>query len=144
MFYVYKWYYLSEDINLFFSFTFFFFGKLCIKLFPLTYFSVYLFEFLSLHCPSSCLGLYTYKSATKSLLEVPCSLSGSSVHGILQARILEWVVIPFSRRSSQPRDRTQVSHIAGGFFTILAMREAQEYWSEQPMPSSADLPDPGI
>ena len=40
-----------------------------------------------------------------------------TVHGILQARILEWVAIPFSRGSSQPRDQTQVSHIAGGFFT---------------------------
>ena len=39
------------------------------------------------------------------------------IHGILQARILEWVVFPFSRESSQPRDRTQVSCIAGGFFT---------------------------
>ena len=38
------------------------------------------------------------------------------VHGILQARILEWVAFPFSRGSSQPRDQTQVSHIAGGFF----------------------------
>ena len=40
-----------------------------------------------------------------------------TVHGILQARILEWVAFPFSRRSSQPRDQTQVSHIAGEFFT---------------------------
>jgi len=40
-----------------------------------------------------------------------------TVHGILQARILEWVAFPFSRGSSQPRDGTQVSHIAGGFFT---------------------------
>ena len=40
-----------------------------------------------------------------------------TVHGILQARILEWVAFPFSKGSSQPRDRTQVSHIAGGFFT---------------------------
>ena len=40
-----------------------------------------------------------------------------TVHGILQARILEWVAFPFSRGSSQPRDRTQVSHIAGGFYT---------------------------
>jgi len=39
------------------------------------------------------------------------------VHGILQARILEWVAIPFFRGSSQPRDQTQVSSIAGGFFT---------------------------
>ena len=47
-----------------------------------------------------------------------CSPPGSSVHRILQARILEWVAIPFSRGSSQPRDRTQVSCIAGRFFTI--------------------------
>ena len=39
------------------------------------------------------------------------------VHGILQARILEWVAFPFSRGSSQPKDRTQFSHIAGRFFT---------------------------
>ena len=48
----------------------------------------------------------------------------SSVHGILQAIILEWVAIPFSRRSSQPRDRTQVSCTVGGFFTVWATREA--------------------
>ena len=48
---------------------------------------------------------------------VDCSLPGSSVHGILQARILEWVADPFSRESSQSRNRTQVSCIIGGFFT---------------------------
>ena len=47
----------------------------------------------------------------------------SSVHGILQATILEWVTLPFSKRFSQPRDRTQVSHIAGRFFTIWAISE---------------------
>ena len=52
-----------------------------------------------------------------------------TVHSILQARILEWVVFPFSRGSSQPRDRTQVSWIAGSFFTSWATKEAQEYWS---------------
>ena len=46
-----------------------------------------------------------------------CDSMDYTVHGILQARILEWVAFPFSRGSSQPRDRTQVSHIAGGFFT---------------------------
>ena len=46
------------------------------------------------------------------------------VHGILQARILEWVAIPFSKGSSQPRDQTQVSCIAGRFFTSWATREA--------------------
>ena len=50
-----------------------------------------------------------------------CSLPGSSVHGILQARILKWV--PYSRRSSQPRDWTQVSCIAGRFFTSWPTRE---------------------
>ena len=44
---------------------------------------------------------------------------GYTVHGILQARILEWVAFPFSRGSSQPRELIQVSHIAGGFFTNL-------------------------
>jgi len=44
-----------------------------------------------------------------------CSQSGSFVHGILQVRILEWVVISFSKGSSQPRGQTQVSHIAGRF-----------------------------
>jgi len=48
-----------------------------------------------------------------------------TVHGILQARILEWVTLPFSRESSQPRDQTQVSHTAGGFFTISVTWEAQ-------------------
>ena len=51
---------------------------------------------------------------------VDCSPPGSSVHGILQARILEWVFIPFSRGSSWPRDQTQVSCIAGDFFTDWA------------------------
>ena len=53
-----------------------------------------------------------------------CSPPGSSVLGILQARILKWVSVPFSRGSSWPRDQTQVSCIAGRFFTIWATREA--------------------
>ena len=51
---------------------------------------------------------------------VDCSPPGFSVHGILQARILEWIAIPFSRGSSQPGDRIQVSCIAGRFFTVWA------------------------
>ena len=53
-----------------------------------------------------------------------CSPPGSHVHGILQARILEWVGMPSSRWSSQPRDQTQVFCIASGFFTIWATRDA--------------------
>ena len=67
-----------------------------------------------------------------------------TVHGILQARMLEWVAFPFSRGPSQPRAWTLVSHIAGGFFTNWDIRNAQEYWSGYPIPSPADLPDPGI
>ena len=54
-----------------------------------------------------------------------CSPPGSSVHGILQARILEWVATPASRESSQPRDQNLVSCVAGRFFTVWATREAQ-------------------
>ena len=49
------------------------------------------------------------------------------VHGILQARILEWVAAPFSRGSSQPRDGTQVSHIAGRIIYQLSYQEAPKY-----------------
>ena len=57
---------------------------------------------------------------------VDCSLPGSSVHGILQARILEWVAISFSRGSSRPRDGTQVSRIGGRCFNLWATGEAQD------------------
>ena len=54
-----------------------------------------------------------------------CDPMDCIIHGILQARILEWVAYPFSRGSSQPRDQTQVSRIAGRFFTSWATMEAQ-------------------
>ena len=54
-----------------------------------------------------------------------CNPTDYRVHGILQARILEWVAFPFSRGPSQPRNGTQVFRIAGGFFTSWATREAQ-------------------
>ena len=53
-----------------------------------------------------------------------CGLPGSSVHGILQARKMEWVAIPFSREFSQPRDQIQVSFIAGRFFIFWATSKA--------------------
>ena len=53
------------------------------------------------------------------------SLSGSSVHGIFQARVLEWIAISFSRGSSQPRNRTWVSHIAGRCFTVWATKNGE-------------------
>ena len=71
-----------------------------------------------------------------------CSLPGSSVHGILQTRILEWVAVPFSKGSSQPRDWTWVSCIAGRLFTIWASREAQVYCIGYHV-LQQDLPRPG-
>ena len=59
---------------------------------------------------------------------VDCSPPGFSIHGIPQARILEWVAISFSRGSSSPRDQTQVSRIAGLCFNLWATREA--YFTE--------------
>ena len=67
------------------------------------------------------------------------SSPGSSVHGISQARILEWVAISFSRGSSWPRDGTQVFWIAGRFFTVWATREAQNVPSH-PSDSFSFLP----
>ena len=55
----------------------------------------------------------------------PHGLPGSSVHGIFQARVLDWVAISLSRGSSRPRDQTRVSHTAGRRFTIWATRKAQ-------------------
>ena len=57
---------------------------------------------------------------------IVCSLWGSSVHGISQARILEWVAISFSRGSSWPRDQTWVSCIVGRHFTVWATREIEQ------------------
>ena len=93
-----------------------------------------------------------------------CSLSGSSVHGILQARILEWVAISFSKGSSWPRDWTWISSTSGRLFTVWATRKAkkiiltpiiakvplsiefsrQESWSGLPCRPPGDIPNPGI
>ena len=58
------------------------------------------------------------QSCTTLCDSMDCSLPGSSIHRILQARILEWVAIPFPRGSSQPRDQTQVSCTVNRFFTV--------------------------
>ena len=85
-----------------------------------------------LHCPVGSLTLVPsgkLMSESESESEVAqscptlcdpmdCSLSGSSVHGIFQARMLEWIAISFSRGSSQPRNQTRVSHIVGRHFTV--------------------------
>ena len=75
-----------------------------------------------------CAGYLSEVKVTQSCLSL-CNPMDYTVPGILQARILEWVTFPFYRGASQPRDRTQVSSLAGRFFTSWATREAQEYWS---------------
>ena len=75
----------------------------------LFYLATFLLLLLCALVTQSCLTLYD---------PMDCSPTGSSIHGISQARILEWVALPFSRGSSQPRDRTQVFCIAGRLFTI--------------------------
>ena len=74
----------------------------------------------------------------------PCDPMDYTVHGILQARMLERVALPFSRGFPQARDWTQVSHIVGRFFTVWATREAHKYWSGYPIPPPGDLPNSRI
>ena len=81
-------------------------------------------HFLLQNLSSICWKWMTVK-VTQSCLTL-CNPMDYTVHGILQARILEWVTFPFSKGSSQPRDRTQASHTASGFFTSWATREAHK------------------
>ena len=108
--------------------------------FPAWWIPAFLLTISSLTNP--CISSYIYsewtacqpKSESESLVAqscltlcnpMDCSLPGSSFRGIFQAIVLEWVAISFSRGSSWPRNRTQVSHIVGRRFTIWATREYQ-------------------
>ena len=79
-------------------------------------------------CVSVCVCTYACVLVIQSCLtlcdHMDCSLTGSSVHGTLQARILEWVATPFTRGSSWPRDQTRVFCIADRFFTNWVTKEA--------------------
>ena len=68
--------------------------------------------------------IWTWKVKVVQSCPTLCYPMDNTVHGILQARLLEWVAFPLSRGSSQPKDQIQVSRIAGGFFTSWATREA--------------------
>ena len=76
-------------------------------------------------CCLSILHMCSASSLTVQLFTTPWTIAHQAplFVGILQARILKWVAIPSSRGSSQPRDRTHVSHITGGFFTVWITRE---------------------
>ena len=89
-------------------------------------FTIALFKELSIFYLIQTLSEVKWSEVTQSCLTlcdpVDCSLRGSLIHGILQAGILEWIAISFSRGSSWPRDRTWVSHVTGRCFTIWATR----------------------
>ena len=70
-----------------------------------------------------------------------CDPMDYTIHGILQARILEWVAVPFSRGSSNPGIKPRSPTLQAD---SLPAREAQEYWSKYPIAYPVDLPDPGI
>ena len=72
----------------------------------------------------SFVSIVFHKVKVAQLCPVVCNPMDYTVHGILQARVLEWVAFPFSRGSFQPRNRTQVSRIAGGFFTSWDTKES--------------------
>ena len=76
--------------------------------------------------------IYTRVSISQSCLTLwdplDCSLPGSSIHGIFQARILEWIAISFSRGSSRPSHRIQVSLVAGALFTLYLLSYQGSPW----------------
>ena len=76
-------------------------------------------------CSALCGDLHEVAQSCLTLCDpMGCSLPGSSVHGIFQARVLEWVAISFSRGSSQPKGQTRVSRTTGRRLTVWASREA--------------------
>ena len=85
------------------------------------------------HLRKRCVKVKITQSCPTLCHTMDCSLPGSSVHEILQARILEWVAVPFSRGSSQPGGRTRVSRIAGRFFTSGATREEKNLEGKCPV-----------
>ena len=91
---------------------------------PLTQYSLPWESYLPCASPDSPLEVLWWMKVAQSCLTL-CDPMDYTVHGILQARILKWVAIPFSKGSSQPRNWTQVPCIAGGFFTSWATREAK-------------------
>ena len=72
---------------------------------------------------------FSHSALSNSLQPHGSSLPDFSIHGIFQARILEWVAISFSRASSQPRGRTHISRISDGFFITEPSGKSKEYWA---------------
>ena len=89
-------------------------------LLPIPWLTTFKLWFKTKYISSTCASQVKVKSASHSVMSNSLQPIDYIVHGILLSRILEWVAFPSSRGSSQPRDRTQVSLIAGGFFTSWA------------------------
>ena len=139
----------SGPLLLSFSVCFFFFNVNHFKVFIEFVIILLLFHIFPLFCPKcmwnvvslptrawTCTLPVIGKRKWKSLSRVwLCDPMDYTVHGLLQARILEWAAFPFSNRSSWPRSWTGVSCIAGGFFTNWAIREASYIgrWSLKPL-----------
>ena len=110
---------------------------LCISILKDKTLLIYAFSFKGVSCMYGCNGSWCNLCVLVAQLcpslcdPMDCSLPGFSVHEILQARILEWVAISFSRESSQLRDWIQVFYIAGECFTIWATREALKHFDHQ-------------
>ena len=108
-------------------------GKSCLNSSRLRVYSPHAFiQWIGLLAFEASILIFFHMKKVKVLLSQSCphlcdpldhSLASSSVHGILQSRILKWVATPFCRQPSQPWDQTQVSYIAGRFFTDWATRE---------------------
>ena len=84
---------------------------------PILFFCEFVSFLTQFTVPEKQISLFKVKVKVAHLRPTLCYPMDYTVHGVLQARILEWVAFPFSRGSSQPRELTWVSHIAGGFFT---------------------------
>ena len=90
---------------------------------------------------SASLKVSMWVSESRSVCPTLCDPMDYTIHGILQARILEWVAIPFSKGFSQPRDQTQVSRIAGRFFTNSDSKaSAQNVGDPGSIPGSGSSP----
>ena len=119
--------------------------RILINIYPLTTVTIKIQSILCwVHTRCVCVCVCVCKLLSCFWLWDPmdCSPPDSSVCGILQARTLEWVAIPFSRGSSQPRDWTRIFSLAGRFFTVWATREAHKtyYLQNPPCTSLKSIP----
>ena len=95
------------------------------------YFLLYFLHLVAQSCPTLCDPMACSPPGSSVLGDSPGKNTGVGFHALLCG-------------SSQARDQTQISHVAGEFFTVQVTKEVHEYWSGSSIPSPGDLPDPGI